>query len=413
VWARVKLKIGWSDLAYTLYSALLGGNRERLSQELEKYWSSKGEALVCFSVRGGFDLLLQAMLAEGRLEEGDEVMFSALNVKQMVRAVERLNLVPVPVDLDLDDMSPSMAAAERGVNSRTKLFVVAHLFGARVDLRPSYEFSQKHNILLIEDCAQAYDGSINRGSEFADIAMFSFGPIKTKTCLGGAVLSIKDVTLRERMREILATYNVQSNFDHAKRAVVFAALKIITTRPMFWLLDRAFRLKGRSFDEGLSNAVRDVAKQKTPKQLRRQCSAALLRLMLRRLKQDVSQELEDRTRLGRKLKSLIGPHGFLPATKSTYHDYWVFPAIVENPQATISALRKAGFDACDLPRSEAIKPPQGREDLKAVVAEAALAKLIVLPCYSGMPNKALENEAGVFNKVAADPSIPNLVFKQA
>ena len=112
MWARVKLKIGWSDLAYTLYSALRGGNRERLSQELEKYWSSKGEALVCFSVRGGFDLLLQAMLAEGRLEEGDEVMFSALNVKQMVRAVERLNLVPVPVDLDLDCLLYTSDAAD-------------------------------------------------------------------------------------------------------------------------------------------------------------------------------------------------------------------------------------------------------------------------------------------------------------
>mgnify|MGYP003330258055 CR=1 FL=1 len=413
MWARVKLKIGWSDLAYTLYSAMRGGDRNQLLENLEHYWSPKGDALNCFSVRGGFDLLLQAMFAEGRIQEGDEIMFSALNVKQMVRAVERLNLVPVPVDLDLSDMSPSIEAAERAVNSRSKVFVVAHLFGARVDIKPAFEFAQRHGLLLVEDCAQAYDGQTNRGTAFADVAMFSFGPIKTKTCLGGAMLNIKDDKLRERMREIRSSYGVQTNADHAKRAIAFAGLKIVTTRPMFWLLDRAFRLRGRSFDEGVSNAVRDVAKQKTPKQLRRQCSTALLRLMLRRLQQDVSQELNERTRLGQKLRSLIDLQSVLPAAKSNYHDYWVFPAIVENPQDTISALRLAGFDACDLPRSEAIKPPSGRDNLRAVVAEAALEKLIVLPCYPEMPDKALEVEAAAFNRVAKVARLPEPLTKSS
>lgn len=413
MWARVKLKIDWSDIAFTLLAALRGGDEARLKTELEDFWSPKGDAIACFSVRSGFDLLLQAMLADGRLAEGDEVLFSALNVKQMVRAVERLGLVPVPVELDLADMSPRMDAAEMAVTAKSKVFVVAHLFGARLDLAPAAAFAARHGLLLVEDCAQAYDGPLNRGSELADVAMFSFGPIKTKTCLGGGMLTVKDAELLARMRGIQADYDVQTDKDQAKRALKFAALKIVTSKPVFWLIDRYFRIKGRSYDEGVSNAVRDVAKQKTPKQLRKRCSAALLRLLARRLRQDVRPELRERIRLGGKMRALIEDAALLPASSAAYHDYWVFAAIVENPAETIAQLRQAGFDACDLPRSEAIAPPEGREHLRAVVAEKVLKNLIVLPCYPEMPDSAVESEARAFRLVAKHPVMPEPMATRA
>ncbi len=406
MWARVKLKIDWSDLWFTLRAARRGGDADRLQQELEAFWSPRGDALACISVRSGYDLLLQAMMADGTLEAGDEIMFSALNIKQMVRVTERLGLVPVPVDLNLADMSPRMDAAERAVGPRTKAFVVAHLFGARVDLGPVAVFARKHGLLLVEDCAQAYDGPANRGSAVADVAMFSFGPIKTKTCLGGAMLTVRRPDLLARMRSIQATYPRQENRDQAKRALKFAALKIVISKPVFRLIDLAFRLRGKSYDEGVSNAVRDVAKQKTPKQLRRRCSAALLELMLRRLRQDVAPELRERMRLGGRLRAAVDGAAILPATASRYHDYWVFPAIVENPAETIAAMRKAGFDACDLPRSEAIAPPPGREDLRAVVAEKTLTNLIVLPCYPEMPDREIDRQAEAFRRVARPAEMP-------
>ena len=333
-------------------------------------------------------------------------MFSALNVKQMVRAVERLGLVPVPVELDLSDMSPRMDSAARALTDRSKLFVVAHLFGARIDLGPAAEFARQHGLLLVEDCAQAYDGPMNRGSPLVDVAMFSFGPIKTKTCLGGGLLIVRDGALLTEMRRIQAEYEVQTDKDQAKRALKFAGLKLVTSRPVFWLLDKFFRLRGQSYDEGVSNAVRDVAKQKTPKQLRKRCSASLLRLLLRRLRQDVAPELGERIRLGDKMRDLVGDTALLPAIGACYHDYWVFAAIVENPAETIEALRRKGFDACDLPRSEAIAPPEDREDLRAVVAEKTLTNLIVLPCYPEMPDRAIEAEAAVFRAVAKQPLMP-------
>jgi perosamine synthetase len=413
MWARVKLKIDWSDIAFTIASSLRGGDQIRLQQELESYWSDKGDAIACFSVRSGFDLLLQAMMAEGQLAKGDEVMFSALNVKQMVRAVERLGLTPVPVDLDLSDMSPRLDIAEQAVTSKSKVFVVAHLFGARMDMAPAAAFAKRHGLLLAEDCAQAYDGEANRGSRLSDVVMFSFGPIKTKTCLGGGMFTVRRPDLLARMRTLQAAYPVQTDKDQVKRALKFAGLKVLTSRTGVWLLSRYFSMKGQNYDEGLSNAVRDVAKQKTPKQLRLRCSPTLLKLLAHRLRQDVGPELQERMRMGEMFRELLEGKGVLPAGAARYHDYWVFPAIVENPAETISALRKAGFDACDLPRSEAIAPPEGRESLRAVIAEKTLSNLIVLPCYPEMPDRALLAQAKAFCAVAQPAIMPEPLAVQS
>lgn len=405
MWARVKLKVDWSDIIYTVISGMRGGDVDVLQRDLEAFWSPKGDAIACFSVRSGFDLLLQAMLADGRLNEGDAILFSALNVKQMVRAVERLGLVPVPVELDLGDMRPRMDAAARAADGRAKVFVVAHLFGARMDLEPVSAFTKEHDLLLVEDCAQAYDG-VYRGSPLSDVAMFSFGPIKTKTCLGGGLLTVSDENLLAQMRRIQATYPVQENKAHVKRALKFGALKIATSRVVFGAVAMACRLMGRDYDAAMSNAVRDVAKQKTPKQLRMRCSPALLKLLRRRLSQEVATELAERTRQGKLLRGLLDDYAVLPAGAAKYHDYWVFAAIVENPNDVIQALRRDGFDACDLPRSEAIAPPEGREDLRAHIAETLLTNLVVLPCYPGMSDATLKRQAETFRKVARPLVMP-------
>lgn len=406
MWSRVRLKIGWGDLAFALAAAVRGGDRNRLQRRLEAYWSAGDDAIACFSVRSAFDLLLQAMLADGRLAEGDEVLFSALNVKQMPRIVQRLGLVPVPVDLDLADMSPTPAALAAAVSPRAKVLVAAHLFGARIDMDRMAAFAQAHDLFLVEDCAQAYRGDAYRGHGGADAHLFSFGPIKTQTCLGGAVATVADAALLDRMRRIQADYPVQSNRAQAKRALKFALLKLLLSRPVFGAVAWFFGRKGKSYDDAVSDGVRDVAKQKTPKQLRRRCSAALLRLMTRRLRQDVTAEIGERIRLGRALGRRIGPAALEPAEQALDHDYWVFAAVVENPAACIAALRARGFDAASLPRSEAIAAPADRPHLAPVVAATALDRLIVLPCYPGMPLAAVEAEADILRDIAEAPIFP-------
>ena len=90
LWPRTRLQIGWSDLAAGALACATAGKRETLINRTESYWDND-EALVCFSVRSGFDLLLQSL----DLQPDDEVIFSALNVKGMINIARRARGGPV------------------------------------------------------------------------------------------------------------------------------------------------------------------------------------------------------------------------------------------------------------------------------------------------------------------------------
>ena len=196
MWVRTQLKIGWSDLAAGALSCLMPPDRDSVARDVEGYFGSDAGTLATFSVRSGFDLLLQAL----DLKPGDEVLFSALNVRGMVRIVKDAGLVPVPVDLDLASMGPSIETLERAITPRTRVFVAAHLFGTRLDLDPLFRLVRSRGIVAVEDCAQAFNGRDYGGSSASDVNMFSFGPIKTATALGGGLIRVRDPALLARMR---------------------------------------------------------------------------------------------------------------------------------------------------------------------------------------------------------------------
>ena len=159
---------------------------------VESFFADNDDTIVAYSVRSGFDLLIQAL----ELEPGDEVIFSALNVKGMVRVVRDAGLVPVPVDLDRGSIGPNLEKLQAAITPRSRVFVAAHLFGTRLDLDPLFEFCRNKGIIVVEDCAQAFNGKVYPGSLKADLNMFSFGPIKTSTALAGALIGVRDDSLR-------------------------------------------------------------------------------------------------------------------------------------------------------------------------------------------------------------------------
>ena len=113
---------------------------------VESFFADNDDTIVAYSVRSGFDLLIQAL----ELEPGDEVIFSALNVKGMVRVVRDAGLVPVPVDLDRGSIGPNLEKLQAAITPRSRVFVAAHLFGTRLDLDPLFEFCRNKGIIAVE-----------------------------------------------------------------------------------------------------------------------------------------------------------------------------------------------------------------------------------------------------------------------
>ena len=140
---------------------------------------------------------------------------SAVTIRDMVKVVEYHGLVPIPVDVDPHTLQPTPEDVLKAVSSRTRVLVVAHIYGTVSPLDALAAIARRHGILLIEDCAEALfraapfsstaaspprstsratgtllvePGRWFRGSASADVSMFSFGSIKTATALGGATL---------------------------------------------------------------------------------------------------------------------------------------------------------------------------------------------------------------------------------
>jgi perosamine synthetase len=162
----------------------------------------------------------------------------------MVRIVKDAGLVRVPVDLDIPHMAPSLDRLENAITPRSRIFVATHLFGARLDFDQLFALARHHGIVAVEDCAQAFNGKAYPGSDEADVNMFSFGPIKTATALGGALIRVKDARLRERMRALQSTYPVQSDRRQLKRVLQFMALKVIMSPAVLGVICSYYNARG-------------------------------------------------------------------------------------------------------------------------------------------------------------------------
>jgi perosamine synthetase len=396
MWVRTQLKIGWRDLLAGAWNCFKSNDREAVRRSVESFFSDSDDTIATYSVRSGFDLLIQAL----DLKPGDEVIFSALNVKGMVRVVRDAGLVPVPVDLDFSSMGPNLEKLEAAITPRSRVFVAAHLFGTRLDLDPLFVLARSKGIIAVEDCAQAFNGRAYPGSRAADLNMFSFGPIKTSTALGGALIRVRDDKLRERMRAIQATYPVQADRKQLKRVLQFMGLKLITTRPVLGAIYKYYHSRGQDYEDSLADRVRDVAPLKTAKNLRFQPSTAMLALLARRLEEFDIQSIRVRTNKGERLRDMIGNAVAMPAQSNAHHDYWVFPLIVDEPRKFIDGLRAEGFDAADLPRSQHIAAPKDRPELEPQTAAQVMRDLVVIPCYDTMPDEELARQAQVIKRLA-------------
>src|SRR5437899_7135220 len=225
LYARHRLDIKLRHLAYAISTMSASGDWQAAT-DVERLWSAQGAALACYSVRSGFHLLLSALA----LPPGSEVLFSAVTHPDMPRLAEHHGLVSVPVDLDPATLAPRIEALLPAISERSRVVVVAHLFGGHIQLAPIAAICRDHGVILVEDCAQAFRGPSDTGDHLADVSMFSFGILKTATALGGAMLTVRDPNLLQRMRSLQGDWPEQKRRAHLKRIAQTAAF-VALTRP--------------------------------------------------------------------------------------------------------------------------------------------------------------------------------------
>jgi dTDP-4-amino-4,6-dideoxygalactose transaminase len=136
---------------------------------------------------------------------GDEVITTPHTWISTSWAISYVGAKPVYVDIDPATYNINPALIERAITPRTKAILPVHLYGQACDMDALCGIAQKHNLLLIEDAAQAhgamYDG--HRVGSFGRIACFSFYPGKNLGAFGeGGAVVTDDEALAERIRRL-------------------------------------------------------------------------------------------------------------------------------------------------------------------------------------------------------------------
>jgi dTDP-4-amino-4,6-dideoxygalactose transaminase len=244
-------------------------------------------------------------------------------------------------------------------------------------------------LLVIEDCAQAYSGKSYQGDSRADVSMFSFGPIKTNTALSGGVLQVRNSALRESMLRQHDQWKIQSRFTFARRIAKYAFVKTLSTRIVCGGIYRAMKLFGSNHDGVASTMARGFAGPGFFQKIRKQPSSPLFRLLNHKLSTYQASQVEMRREYGQFVDNALGRDVFVLGASMNRQTWWVFPLLVEHPEALVQRLWDAGFDASNNCSLHAIF--EGDDS----VARTILRHIVFLPLHTDMPKSELSRMARV------------------
>jgi dTDP-4-amino-4,6-dideoxygalactose transaminase len=169
----------------------------------------------CVGVGNGTDALFIAFKSLG-IGASDEVITVANSFIATSEAITQTGARVVFVDINPKTYNIDTNKIEEKITSRTKAIVPVHLYGQPADMDPIVALAKKHNLKIVEDCAQAH-GALYKGKtigSFGDMACFSFYPGKNLGAYGDAgALVTNDDALAKKAR-MFANHGRVDKYDH-------------------------------------------------------------------------------------------------------------------------------------------------------------------------------------------------------
>lgn len=213
---------------------ILGKEMEDFEHKFAEYMGVKH----CVAVNSGTDALILAFRSL-EIKPGDEVIVPAGTYIASVIGITENGGTPVFVDMD-DYMEIDADAIEAKITDKTKAILPVHLYGQCSRMDKITQIARKHNLALIEDCAQCHGSTFagKRAGTFGNIGCFSFYPTKPLGAFGdaGAIITDDD-EIADKVR-LLRNYGskvkyhneingVNSRMDEIQAAVLKVGLKYL------------------------------------------------------------------------------------------------------------------------------------------------------------------------------------------
>ena len=181
-----------------------GSQVKAFEEEFAQYCGTK----YSIGVASGLDALsltLRAWKELGKIKDGDEVIVPANTYIASILSITENRLTPVLVEPNLLTYNLDPQLIVQAITSKTKVILPVHLYGQLSDMPAIMEIAKRHELLVLEDAAQAHGASINgkKSGSWGDAAGFSFYPGKNLGALGDAgAVTTNDEELDRTIRAI-------------------------------------------------------------------------------------------------------------------------------------------------------------------------------------------------------------------
>lgn len=185
------------------------------NQSFEKKFADYCGVSFCVGVGNGLDAL-KLILKALEIGPGDEVIVPDNSFIATALAVSYVGAIPIFADPDIMTYNMDPDSLEKYITNKTKAIIPVHLYGRPCQMDSILAIAKKHDIFVVEDCAQAHGARYKgkRTGSFGVASAFSFYPGKNLGALGdaGAVVT-NDENLAKKIRA-LGNYGSDYKYHH-------------------------------------------------------------------------------------------------------------------------------------------------------------------------------------------------------
>ncbi len=221
---------------------------------LEEMAAEVSKAKHGVAVINGTSALHLLMIAAG-VGPGDEVITSPYSFVASANCILFQQATPVFADIDPVTLNLDPQKVEAAITERTKAIIPVHIFGQPADMDPILEIARRHNLIVVEDAAEAV-GAEYKGQRVGPLGragVFAFYPNKQMTSGEGAVIVTNDDewanlfrSLRNQGRDVFNEW-----LDHARLGYNYrmselnAAVGVVQMRRLDELLEKRAVVAGK------------------------------------------------------------------------------------------------------------------------------------------------------------------------